>query len=233
MKLLVAEDDAILRRFLTLILEEDGYVVDATSSAEEARVSALTNQYDGIVLDLHLADGHGRDVIKAIRANRSAVPILVFTGRAEREEVIAALDAGADDYITKPTDGSLIRARVRALVRRGQRGEMPSDRVLTLGNVRLSMARRRVEVGAAMVQLTPKELLVLQHLMLKAGTVVSRTDLLEKVWDMQFDPESNIVDTHVSRLRSKLKTAGASVVPRGVRGGGFMMEEELRGPDGT
>lgn len=226
MRLLVVEDDATMRRFLTLILQEEGYVVDATGLGEEGISLALGNDYDAIVVDLRLPDMDGVGAVKAIRRGGRRVPIIVFTGRTDRAQVIGALDAGADDYLTKPTDAELICARMRALVRRGQQGTLrdPGSEPLRVGNISLDSATRRIRVSDQALQLTPKELMVLEQLMIKAGQAVSRTQLLEKVWDMHFDPTSNVVDTHVSRLRSKLKKAGATALPTGVRGTGFIIE---------
>lgn len=227
MRLLVIEDDASLRKYLVRILEEEGFVVDAVENARSGQSEALTNDYDGIVIDLTLPDGHGVDVIKAVRSAGRRAPVLVFSGQTDSEEVIEALDAGADDYITKPTGGSLIRARVRALVRRGQQSarRRGSHEPLRVGNITLQVASRKVTVDGSPVQLTPKEMLLLQQLMLRAGEVVSRSELLEKVWDIHFDPGSNVVDTHVSRLRTKLRSAGATTELKGVRATGFLLEE--------
>ena len=226
MRVLVIEDDEALRNFLVRLLEEEHFVVDAVGSAADGRSSALTNHYDGIVVDIDLPDGHGVDVVRAVRAAGRVVPIMVFTGTTEGEQVVAALDAGADDYITKPSAGSVIRARVRALVRRGQQSAQrrgPQE-LLRVGNVVFNVATRKVTVGEAPVQLTPKETLLLQLFMQRPGEVVARSELLEKVWDMHFDPESNVVDTHVSRLRTKLRNAGATTDLRGVRATGFALD---------
>jgi two-component system OmpR family response regulator len=231
MRLLVIEDDSTMQRFLKLILEEEGYVVDATAVGDEGRVLALTNEYDGIVCDLSLPDMTGLQLIQTIRSAENRVPILVFSGRHDREDVIAALDAGADDYLTKPTDGSLIRARIRALVRRGQRetSRPAGAGPLLVGNVSLNIGRHRVLVGGIAIPLTPKEVLLLQQLMLHPGEIVQRSELLEKVWDMNFDPGSKVVDTHVSRLRTKLHTAGATAKVRAVRGVGYVFEQDEGG----
>jgi DNA-binding response OmpR family regulator len=227
MRLLVVEDDATLRKFLALILQEEGFLVDTAARADDGRVLALTNDYDGIIVDLKLPDGHGTDVVRAIRREGRRVPILMFTANMDREEIVAALDAGADDYLIKPTDADIIRARVRALVRRGQRDEQSLvGGPMLVGNISLSVPSRRVLVGGTPLQLTPKEILLLQHLLMHVGAVVQRSELLEKVWDMHFDPESNVIDSHVSRLRTKLRKAGANVSITGVRGTGFLLEVE-------
>ena len=231
MRLLVIEDDATLRKYLVRMLEEEGFVVDGVASASEGRSQAVTNDYDGIVVDLDLPDGNGVDVIREVRARGSRAPVMVFTGRTDSEQVIEALDAGADDYVTKPMGGSLIRARVRALVRRGQLN--PQRRAphepLRVGNISLNVVNRRVTVADAPLQLTPKETLLLQQFMLRPGEVVSRTELLEKVWDMHFDPDSNVVDTHVSRLRTKLRAGGSTAELKGVRATGFLLEPPAAG----
>lgn len=226
MRILVIEDDEALRNFVVRLLKEEQLVVDAVGTAAQGRLSALTNHYDGIAVDIDLPDGNGVDIVRAVRAAGKTVPIMIFTGSTNNEAIVSALDAGADDYITKPSGGSVIQARVRALIRRGQVGGQPRapHEPLQVGNVRMNVATRRVTVGDTVVQLTPKETLLLQEFLLHPGEVVPRSELLEKVWNMHLDPESNVVDTHVSRLRTKLRTAGATTDLHGVRAIGFALD---------
>src|SRR5207244_445918 len=148
-----------------------------------------------------------------------------------RDLLIRALDLGADDYVTKPAEAAVIRARVRALVRRGQQDTARSidDAPLRVGNVSFDQATRRIHVEGRILNLTPKEASLLQQLMLHPGVLIPRSDLLEKVWDMHFDPGSNVVDTHISRLRTKLRDGGAEVTLRGVRGTGFILAPDSGG----
>ena len=199
---------------------EEGHTVDVAKNAAEARVTALVNEYDGIILDVMLPDGNGVQIAREIRAAGRATPILMLTGSDSTADVVRGLDNGADDYLTKPFEMSVLKARVRALLRRG--GSRRSD-TLTFGGVELDRLARRASVQGQRLDLTPKEYGLLEYMLLHAEEVVTRTELLEKVWDLHFDPGSNVVDVHVARLRGKLRgtPGGAQLVT--MRGVGFML----------
>jgi DNA-binding response OmpR family regulator len=220
LRLLVVEDDRALARMLSVVLREEGYAVDVAHHAEDARALAFSNEYDAILLDLGLPDGNGLRVIQELRREGGAAPILVLTGEADRQMVVRALDAGADDYLTKPAFNAEIVARLRALIRRGG-----SSRTETLSAGALVMNRlsREVLVAGSPIVLTAHEFNLLEQLLLHPGEVVRRSDLLEKVWDLTFDPSSNVIDVHVSRLRRKLQGAGSPVEIRAVRGVGYKL----------
>jgi DNA-binding response OmpR family regulator len=217
----VIEDDSTMAKLVRLVLFEQGYAVDVAPTGEEGRVLALVNDYDGIVLDLELGDKHGLEVLQAVRRAGKTTPVLVFTGRDDSENVTRALDAGADEYAVKPITNEELRARVRALVRRG--GSSRTTEQLSVGNLTLDRLTRRVRSGDTEIAVTRKELGLLEHLMLRPGETVTRSELLEKVWDMSFDPDSNVVDVHMARLRRKLEAAGATVTITGRRGFGFVL----------
>ncbi|HEX8849079.1 MAG TPA: response regulator transcription factor [Gemmatimonadaceae bacterium] len=221
MRILVIEDDQAVSRLLRVVLSEQGYTIDVANNGEEGRALALASAYDGIVLDLELGDRHGVEVLQTLRRSGKMTPVLVLTGRDDSETIVKALDAGADEYAVKPISNDELRARVRALVRRGASGR--SIEQLAVGNITVNRLTRRVRIGEADVSLTPKELALLEHLMLRAGEVVTRTELLEKVWDMHFDPGSNVVDVHVARLRRKLEQANGAVTISARRGFGFVL----------
>jgi two-component system OmpR family response regulator len=217
---LVVDDDPTLTLLVRRLLEEEGFAVDTAGLVAEGRTLAMVNEYDAIVLDLNLPDGNGIPLIQALRRDGKSTPVIVLTGTSDSTVTVRALDAGADDYLTKPIDFGEFKARMRALVRRGgaQRTEQ-----LTVGNVVLNRLTREALVGGTTVHLTPKELSLLEHLMMRPGEVVTRTDLLEKVWDMNFDPGSNVVDVGVARLRKKLEAAGGNAAITARRGQGFVM----------
>jgi two-component system OmpR family response regulator len=221
MRILVIEDNETAAKLARVVLAEQGYAVDVAHSGEEGRVLALVNDYDGVLLDLELGDRNGVEVLQAIRRAGKTTPVLVLTGRDESEIIVRALDAGADEYVVKPIGNEELISRVRALVRRG--GSSHSVEQLSVGGLVMNRLTRRVRSGAREVVLTPKELALLEHLMLRAGEVVTRTELLEKVWDMHSDPDSNVVDVHVARLRRKLEAAGAGVTITARRGFGFVL----------
>ena len=203
------------------VLSEDGYAVDVATSGEEARMLAFVNEYDAIVLDLDLGDRHGFEVLQELRARGKVTPVLLYTGRDDSEAIVRGLDAGADGYIVKPVSNQELRARVRSLIRRGP-GARATEQVI-VGDLCLNRLTRRVIRGTTELDLTSMELKLLEHLMLKAGHMVSRSELHEKVWDMHLDPSSNLVDAHVARLRKKLASAGSSVALVTRRGQGFVL----------
>lgn len=211
-----------MSRLFRLLLEEMGFAVDAAETDASARVLAMVNDYDAMLLDLMLPDGHGIPLVQWLRREGRNLPIMVLTGASARDTIVRALDAGADDYLTKPVDFQIFKARVRALVRRG--GARHVDQ-LSLGNVVLNRLRHEVRVDGVVVPFTPREFRCLEHFLLHADEVVTRTDLLEKVLDMSFDPGTNVVDVNVARLRKKLTQAKASVTFTVRRGVGFVLSE--------
>jgi DNA-binding response OmpR family regulator len=222
MRILIAEDDKSVAGLMRRVLAEDGYAIDLAYTGEDARLLAFVNQYDGIVLDLELGDRHGFEILQELRAAGKTTPVLLYTGTEDSTAIVRGLDAGADGYIVKPVTNQELRARVRSLLRRG-----PGSRVneqVSLGSLRLNRLTRRVTSGSMEIELTPMELRLLEHLMLNASKVVTRGELHDKVWDMHFDPSSNLVDAHVARLRKKLNlaNAGVSLVTR--RGMGFVLD---------
>jgi two-component system, OmpR family, response regulator len=223
---LVVDDDSTLTTLVRRLLEEDGYAVDVAAKAEDGRMLAMVNDYDAIILDLVLPDGHGIPVLQSLRRDGKKTPIIVLTGTKDAEVTVRALDAGADDYLTKPINFAEFKARIRALVRRGgaQRTEG-----LTCGNVVLNRLKRDVLVDGKPLAVTPRELALLEHFLMRPGEVVTRTELLEKVWDMTFDPGSNVVDVNVARLRKKLEGAGANIAIIAKRGLGFVLDLSVSG----
>ena len=222
MRLLVVDDDAAILKLVARILRDDAYAVDTASTGEEARMLALVNEYDGIILDLQLGDRHGFEILQELRRNGRRTPVLLYSGLADTETIVRGLDAGADDYVVKPVSNEELRARVRTLVRRGAGGGQRVGEQVTVGNLTLNRLTRRVTCAKEELTLTSMELKLLEHLMLKAGETVTRNELHEKVWDMHFDPSSNVIDAHVARLRKKLQKAGASSAIATRRGMGFV-----------
>jgi DNA-binding response OmpR family regulator len=220
MRVLVIEDDRILADYLRLALQEEGYAVDVAHTGAAGQENALVFDYDAVILDYNLPDKTGLEVLTAIRGRGGAAAVLMLTARDEKEDVIRCLDAGADDYLSKPFVIGEVRARLRALVRRGGAGRTEEVR---LGDLLLDRLKRRIVCGERTLSLTPKEYSLLEFFLLNPDRVVTRTELLEKVWDMHFDPGSNVVDVHVTRLRGKLRSAGAASTVETVRGSGFLL----------
>ena len=203
------------------VLEQEGFAVDHALTGNDAQTLAFVNEYDAIVLDLALPDRNGLTVLQALRKDGRTTPVIVLTGSKESQTTVRALDAGADDYVTKPIVIDEFRARMRALVRRG--GAKRTEQ-LVLGNVVLNRLTRQVMVDGSECNLTAKEFQLLEHFLLNQGSVVTRAELLEKVWDMHFDPGSNVVDVHVTRLRKKLEGSKADIRIGARRGQGFVLE---------
>ncbi|MBI4541598.1 MAG: response regulator transcription factor [Gemmatimonadetes bacterium] len=222
MKILVVEDDRKVAGFIEQGLREEGYSVDVAPDGDEATMLAHVYDYDVIVLDVMLPKKSGLHVAAELRREGRGTPVLMLTARDATEDIVRGLDAGADDYLTKPFKFDELLARVRALVRRG--GATRTE-LLTYGPIELDRLKHKVRVGGRGLELSPKEFHLLEHFLLRPEEVVRRTELLEKVWDMHFDPESNVVDVHVGNLRRKLRQAAQMSLIHTVRGVGFRLQK--------
>jgi DNA-binding response OmpR family regulator len=220
MKVLVVEDDRKVAGFIEQGLAEEGYIVDVAPDGEEATMLAHVYDYDMILLDIMLPKKNGYQVAMELRREGRNTPILMLTSRDAVEDVVRGLDAGADDYLSKPFRFEELLARMRALVRRGGAERME---ILRYGELSLDRLRHQATSGEHRLDLTAKEFQLLEHFLLHPEEVVRRTTLLEKVWDMHFDPESNVVDVHVGNLRRKLARFGSSQAIETVRGVGFCL----------
>jgi len=229
MKILVIEDDRKVAGFIEQGLREEGYAVDIAPDGDEGTMLAHVYDYDVIILDVMMPKKSGLQVATELRREGRGTPILMLTARDTTEDVVRGLNAGADDYLTKPFKFDELLARVRALVRRG--GATRTE-LLTYGPIELDRLKHKVLVQGRPLDLSPKEFHLLEHFLLRPEQVVRRTELLEKVWDMHFDPESNVVDVHVGNLRRKLRRVADVELIHTVRGVGFRlgMPEEGKAP---
>src|SRR5215210_8910098 len=221
MRILVVDDDQAILKLIQRVLRDDSYAVDVAGSGEEARTLAMVNEYDGIILDLQLGDRHGFEILQELRGKGRRTPVLLYSGLSDTDSIVRGLDAGADDYVVKPVSNEELRARVRTLIRRGEGGSRVTEQV-SVGNLTLNRLSRRILCDSVEVNLTSMELKLLEHLMLHSGETVSRSQLHDKIWDMHFDPSSNVIDAHMARLRKKLEKAGATVEIATRRGVGFV-----------
>jgi two-component system OmpR family response regulator len=220
---LVVEDDPKLGPLLRRGLSEQGGAADLAVNGEDALWMARANRYDAIVLDVMLPLQDGFETCARLRADGVWTPVLLLTARDAVEDRVHGLDSGADDYLTKPFSVAELRARLRAIVRRGA-GERPA--VLQVGDLRLDPAAQRVWRGEVEVELSAKELALLELLMRRAGEVVSRYDVLEHGWDMSYDNRSNVVTVHVRHLREKIdRPFGVSSIET-VRGSGYRIRPD-------
>jgi DNA-binding response OmpR family regulator len=226
MKVLVVEDDRKVAGFIEQGLREEGYVVDVAADGEEATMLAHVYEYDIILLDVVLPKKNGFQVATELRREGRNVPILMLTSRDSVEDVVRGLDSGADDYLPKPFHFDELLARMRALSRRGGAERLE---VLRFGAIMMDRLRHVARVEDHVLDLTAKEFQLLEYFLLHPEEVVRRTTLLEKVWDMHFDPESNVVDVHVGNLRRKLRQHAPSQRIETVRGVGFALRHVAAG----
>jgi DNA-binding response OmpR family regulator len=217
MRILLVEDDAKLARALAKGLRGHAYAVDLASDADAALLRAAVYAYDLVLLDVMLPGRDGFAVCRALRDRGVAAPVLMLTARDAVDDRIRGLDAGADDYLAKPFDFGELRARIRALLRRGPAGRAPELRV---GGLVVDPATRAVALDGRPVELTAREFALLEYLARHPGEVVSRTTLLEHVWDENFEGSTNVVDVYVGYLRRKLDAPLIATV----RGVGFRLD---------
>jgi len=221
-RVLVVEDEVKMAGLLKRGLEEEGYAVDTAGDGREALWLATENPYDAIVLDVMLPDLDGFEVCRRLRDAGRWSPVLVLTARDAVPDRVSGLDAGADDYLTKPFSFAELLARLRALIRRGTPERPP---VLAVGDLTLDPATHRAARGDATIELTAKEFALLEFLMRHPGEVLSRTRLIEHVWDFAYEGDSNVVDVYVRYLREKVDRPFGTDSIETVRGAGYRLRE--------
>jgi DNA-binding response OmpR family regulator len=218
MRILVVEDDAPLATFVRKGLEAEHYAVDTAEDGELARCMALESDYDLLVLDLNLPKLDGIEVLRSVRAKKPNLPVLVLTARSRIEDRVQSLDSGADDCLNKPFSFTELSARVRALLRRGPR---TADTVLQLADLELDRVERKVRRAGKHIDLTSKEFALLEYLLRNAGRRVTRSMIIEHVWNLSFDTSTNIVDVYVNYLRKKVDDGFTPRLIHTVRGVGY------------
>ena len=226
MKLLVVEDDREAAAFLVKGLKESGHTVDHAADGREGLMLATTERFDAIILDRMLPGMDGLAIVAALRASDNATPVLILSALDQVDDRVRGLKAGGDDYLTKPYAFSELMARLESLLRRGAGGK--TETKLKVGELEIDLLARTVRRGAAEIELLPREFRLLEYLMKHAGQVVTRTMLLENVWDYHFDPQTNVIDVHISRLRSKIDKGFAQPLLHTVRGAGYMIRDGAR-----
>jgi len=219
----VVEDEVKMAGLLKRGLEEEGYAVDMSGTGDDALWLASENPYDAVVLDIMLPDIDGFEVCKRLRAAGRWSPVLMLTARDAVPDRVSGLDAGADDYLTKPFSFAELLARLRALLRRGATERPP---FLAMGDLTLDPATRRVSRAGAPVELTAKEFALLEYFMRHPGEVLSRSRLIEHVWDFAYEGDSNVVDVYVRYLREKVDRPFGTDSVETVRGAGYRLREE-------
>lgn len=202
MRLLVVEDDKKIASFVVNGLKQSGYAVDHSADGESALVLAENTPYDAAIVDLMLPKLDGLSLIQRLRAQGQRLPVLILSAKASVDDRVKGLQAGSDDYLTKPFAFSELLARVQALIRRSTQASEPTK--LTVGDLMLDLLTREVTRGVERIELQPREFALLEYLMRNAGRTVTKTMVLEHVWDYSFDPQTNVVDVLVHRLRAKV-----------------------------
>jgi two-component system OmpR family response regulator len=225
MRILVVEDDKDVAGFIVRGLKEAGHVVEHAASGRDGLFLATSEAFDAIVLDRMLPGGiDGLNILELLRGQKNPVPVLILSALAEVDERVKGLRAGGDDYLTKPFAFSELLARIEALYRRGK-AEGPVTK-LTVDDLELDLLSRQVKRAGQKIDLQPREFRLLEYLMRHAGQVVTRTMLLEGVWDYHFDPQTNVIDVHVSRLRQKIDKPFPSAMIHTVRNAGYMLRAD-------
>ncbi|MDO8964049.1 MAG: response regulator transcription factor [Coriobacteriia bacterium] len=217
MRILLVEDEDRIASFITKGLQAEGHAVERTASALEGAHLGVDREYDLVLLDLMLPDGHGSDVLKAVRAARPDLPVVILSALGEVDDKVELLDLGADDYLTKPFAMRELSARVRANARHGQ----AASRVVTAGALELDTRTRVARNGETVADLPSREFALLAYLMRHAGQVLTRQQILDAVWGFDFDTGSNVVDVYIGYLRRKLDLPGEPSVIETVRGAGY------------
>jgi len=220
MRLLIVEDEQTLARYLQRGMQEAAWTADVCASVDEAWRLLLLNPYDLIVLDLGLPGADGSVLLRRVREAGMDMPVLILTARGAVDDRVAGLNAGADDYVSKPFAFAELLARLHALLRRGRERQ---PLVLKVDDLQLDVVRRQAQRGAQRIELTAREFSLLEFLMRHAGQVVTRTTLAEHVWGDHYDSLSNLIDVFINRLRKKIEVQGAARLLHTVRGAGYVM----------
>ena len=223
MRILVVEDEEKLAAFIQQGLREHSFVVDAVGTAEEGLERALAADYDAVIVDLMLPGMSGLDLVRELRVNKRATPVLALTARGSVEDRVEGLNAGCDDYMPKPFAFEELVARLRALARRSQPEQNP---VLQHGDLHLDLVTRMARRGERKIELTNREFTLLELFLRRPGQVFTRTAILERVWGYDFDPESNILEVYINFLRKKIERGDEAKLLHTVRGVGYVLREE-------
>ena len=224
MRALIIEDDRTIADFLARGLREAGFVVDHAADGEEGLEKAVTEAYDVAIVDLMLPKRDGLSVIGSLREKGNRTPVLILSALGQVDDRIKGLRAGGDDYLPKPYSFAELQARVEVLSRRNV--GPAEETTYRVGDLELDRLSHRVARGKDELTLQPREFRLLEYLMKHAGQVVTRTMLLENVWDYHFDPQTNVIDVHISRLRSKIDKGFAQPLLHTIRGAGYMIRDK-------
>ena len=217
-RILVVEDNDLNRKLFCDVLKSQGYAVEPVADGLDALDRARSFVPNLMIMDIHMPKMDGRTLCRSVRAEKITTPILMLTAMSGREDIIAGLDDGADDYLTKPFDFGVLLARVRALTRRGSEQRTA---LIQVADLTIDTARRTVERGGRQISLTSKEFALLEYLALNEGKIVTRTEISEHVWDSNFDPKSNVIESLISYLRQSIDKEYEVRLIHTIRGAGY------------
>ena len=224
MRVLVVEDDSQVAAYLVKGLKEQGHNVDHAADGKNGLFLATSEDYDAMIIDRMLPELDGLAIVKSVRAADKTTPMLILSALGDVDARVEGLRAGGDDYLTKPFAFSELLARLDALLRRARQNPA-AETTLRVADLELDQLTRTVKRGGHVITLQPREYRLLEYLMDNAGRVVTRTMLLEQVWDYHFDPQTNVIDVHISRLRGKIDKGFDQPLLQTVRGAGYMIRE--------
>lgn len=222
-KLLVVEDDPETRAFVAKGFSEHGYVVESVATGRDGLFHATDGTFDVVILDRMLPEMDGLAVLKSLRAAGISTPVLMLTAMSTVDERVRGLRSGADDYLVKPFSFQELHARVEALLRRPL--EQHDAQSLTCADVFMDLEKRKVRRGTRDLVLTPREFQILEYFLRRTNRVITRTMLLEGIWDYSFDPQTNVIDVHISKLRKELDAPGELPMLHTVRGAGYILSD--------
>lgn len=226
MKILLVEDEPTVAHFIQKGMRDSGYVIDHANNGQLGLSMASSNNYDVIILDRMLPELDGIDVLTTYREQGVSTPTLILSAKNKVDDKVKGLRAGADDYLTKPFAFEELLARVEILAARAS-STTPSNTNMQLGELQLDLINRKVTRDGTVIDLQSKEFKLLEYLMQNANKIVTRTMLLEKVWEYNFDPQTNVIDVHISRLRNKIDKGFAYPMIETIRGAGYMISSRL------
>ena len=224
MKLLIIEDDKQVSEYVTKGMKEAGNNIDSTVDGKDGLFLATTEQYDVMIFDRMLPSLDGLTILKTIRGSGNETPVLILSALGDVDDKVKGLRAGGDDYLVKPFAFAELLARVEALERRKKNYSNEETTILKIANIEIELLSRKVKVNGKKVDLQGREFKLLEYLLRHAGQVVTRTMLLGAVWDYNFDPQTNVIDVHISRLRKKIGDEACKTIQT-VRGAGYIIEE--------
>ncbi len=225
MRILVIEDDKNVSAFIAKGMKEAGHVVDLADNGKDGLFLATTEDYDAMIIDRMLPALDGMTIIKTIRGSGNTTPVLILSAMGEIDDRVEGLRSGGDDYLVKPFAFAELLARIEILSRRQDNQSIGEETVLKAGDLELHLLSRKVTRGDQDIDLQAREFQLLEYMLRHKGQVVTRTMLLEHVWDYHFDPQTNVIDVHVSRLRAKIDKDFETKIIRTVRGAGYIIEE--------